>query len=281
MGRWSLFLTAIIVISFVFTISCVNKEIPATETYYETESKTESYTDNVSGEDELVLKAHWYCENLVMGTQDTSYSGVWYLGYLLPKHTSSKVVIQTWERNASQNTSGLLSSQQNNDKNEMVTVYDVTTTGYMTEPPFDIPIYTIYHYVYSGGMPDFKSRNVSAFEEQEFNKWLDQFNTSLSESNLGTQFSYGLSSTQGYEFDTTGAIAVAVIIAGREGRIHQDLSQNSGYGFIPQTSFDTPIKSIKSVWSDNITKQREVSYQVEKQRTIMQTKQVPFWEAIR
>lgn len=47
---------------------------------------------------------------------------------------------------------------------------------------------------------------------------------------------------------------------------------------------------VKLIWSDDIiekrivTKERQVSYQiplqVEKQRTVMQTKKVPFWEAI-
>jgi hypothetical protein len=50
------------------------------------------------------------------------------------------------------------------------------------------------------------------------------------------------------------------------------------------------ISNVELIWSDNIierkevTKEKQVPYeisvQIEKQRTVMQTKKVPFWEAI-
>jgi hypothetical protein len=35
----------VVAISLVFTVSCVTKEVPVTETYYETEYRTETYTE--------------------------------------------------------------------------------------------------------------------------------------------------------------------------------------------------------------------------------------------
>jgi len=300
-------LLSIIAIFFTFTISCISKEIPITETYYETEIKTEKYIENTTGENYLAPENKWYCEYLQISTQlpenevlincDTYggavFSGVWYLGYKLSKHTSSKVIVQTWERanksfeSVSPSNITLL-SEYNNTKSEMISAYNVTTTGYIIKPPFDKPIYTIYHYIGPGGY-DFKSRNVYPFEEKEFNEWLDQFNTRISEPNLGTQFSCDCPSyirgcqydeKSEYQFDVTGVNTLAIIIAGREYRSEKDLNQNSGYIFLPQqSSIDpSPVKSVKLVWSDEVAKQREISCQVEKQRTVMQTKQIPFWE---
>jgi hypothetical protein len=47
-----------------------------------------------------------------------------------------------------------------------------------------------------------------------------------------------------------------------------------------------PVQEVKIAWCDNVTekktvtKERQVPYQVEKQRTVTQTKKVPFWETI-
>src|SRR4030042_3674860 len=44
MKRLSLFLGILMILPLVFTISCVTKEVPVTETYYETEYRAETYT---------------------------------------------------------------------------------------------------------------------------------------------------------------------------------------------------------------------------------------------
>jgi hypothetical protein len=40
MGKLTLFTSMAVAVFIVFTISCVSKEVPVTETYYETESRT-------------------------------------------------------------------------------------------------------------------------------------------------------------------------------------------------------------------------------------------------
>jgi hypothetical protein len=267
----------VMVISFIFTVSCVSKEVPITETYYETEYKTESYTEIVKeGEDELKPEIHWDCELMQILEQhpelcdgSETFQGVWYLGYKLPKHSSSKVIIQTWD---------------NSSRNRMVSANNVTTAGYTIKPPICKSLYTTYISPGTQGYKEWRSPNVFPYEERAFNEWLGQFNTKIPDSELGSQFSCTCPTIRGcvddkkleYQFDTTGVNSLEIIIAGKEFSI--DYFGNISF---PETiGIAGPIKSIKLYWSDEVTKQRQVPYQVEKQRTVMQTKQVPFWEAI-
>ena len=40
------------------------------------------------------------------------------------------------------------------------------------------------------------------------------------------------------------------------------------------------IERVQLIWFDEVTKERQVPYQVEKQRTVIQTEKVPFWEVL-
>lgn len=320
-------LVFVMVTSFVFTVSCVNKDMPVTETYYETEYRTETYTDIVNGEDELIPENHWYCENLVISEQSTasensslpslgksttsidfskimqsltftgtrSFAEVWYLGYKLPQHSSSKVVIQTWEKEIREAETPTLFapplSPYNDGKNEMVSAYDVTSIGHIAKPPFDKPLYVVYYDVHYPWEKSAPRLNVYPYEEQQFNEWLNRVNVQLKTSHLDTQFDCSKRENiagyigrcletpkETYEFDTTGVENLAIIIAGREYR-------GKGEDFTsilrePLLGDPWPIKSIRLIWADEIPKQHQVPYQVEKQRTVMQTQKAPFWEAI-
>ena len=61
MGKLSLFVGVVVAISIVSTVSCVTKEVPVTEKYYETEYRTESYTE-IGNEHRVFLtpKKVWY-----------------------------------------------------------------------------------------------------------------------------------------------------------------------------------------------------------------------------
>jgi hypothetical protein len=282
----------VVVISLVFTVSCVSKEVPVTETYYEIETRTESYTaDVVTGEYKLIPNTDWYCENLEIITSKTesnnpwenplSSSGVWYFGYKLPEHSSSKIVIQTWDKEPESSwnpptlqENSLFPWQQ--QQQERVLAYDTSNVGYWDKPPFDKALYTRIHYIspFGGHWGDPELNNVSPEEIKQFNEWLDYFNTQLAnQTKLDIQYQY---SNSGYQFDTTGIKTIAILIAGNGAKP----SMSGEYSYVPESSHNNPIKSITLAWSDNVTKQREVPYQVEKQRTVMQTKKVPFWEAI-
>jgi len=288
----------VVVISLVFTASCVSKEVPMTETYYETELKTENSIDTVNGEDELHPEIDWYCENLIMEQKvvslpiGSSLEGIWYLGYKLPQHNASKIVIKTVSTTPEARKRAL---ENVFFSYEMVSAYDMTNTEHIAKPPFDKAVYTVYHHF--GGEYAHPSRSLYPYQEEEMNEWLDMFNARLANnSELGTQFScyrrelspgIGVSvwecDTAEYEFDTTGVRILAIIIAGGGyyGQNEQLALEHASYGFVSSESIEYPwpVISIKLIWSDEVTEQREVPYQVEKQRTIMQTKKVPFWEA--
>jgi hypothetical protein len=80
------------------------------------------------------------------------------------------------------------------------------------------------------------------------------------------------------------------MIAGTGDEISFDTKGVKEFAILANTWNVHAIISVKLVWSDDIiekrtvTKERQVPYevpvQVEKQRTVMQTKKVPFWEAI-
>jgi hypothetical protein len=41
------------------------------------------------------------------------------------------------------------------------------------------------------------------------------------------------------------------------------------------------VEKLQLIWSEEVTKERQVPYEhVQKQRTVMQTQKVPFWEVI-
>jgi len=317
-------------ISLVFTVSCVSTEIEVTETYYETEYRTEEYSAVEKGEVELRPETYWYCNNLVMqgqnpapppplkrrsavGFQDwdtIDFSGVLYVDYELPQHSTSKVVIRTQEEsNTAIELEIPIQLAIGCEKYEMVSAYDVTEIGHVTKPPFDKPLeqVTLWTIFPRGYLPPkswtTESPLVPLGDELWFRNWLDKFNTQLKASHLDTQLSctyYYVSSLgselsweehealmkstnrtkQAYEFQTTGVKSLAIIIAGR-GQYELPPSSESlvlHSEFLPDNPW--PIESMKLVWADEVTKKHEVPYEVEKQRTVIQTKKVPFWEAI-
>ncbi len=56
MKKLSLFLSTIIVACLVLSVSCVSKEIPATEDYYQTEYRTEYRTETYTAIEDVVVK---------------------------------------------------------------------------------------------------------------------------------------------------------------------------------------------------------------------------------
>jgi len=60
LGRWSLFLSMTIVISLAFVISCVSKEVPVADIYYETEYKTENTHKTETVTEALYPVDVWY-----------------------------------------------------------------------------------------------------------------------------------------------------------------------------------------------------------------------------
>jgi len=56
MGKSRLFVSMVVAISLVFTVSCVSKEVPVAETYYETEYRTEYRTETYTTTEDVMVE---------------------------------------------------------------------------------------------------------------------------------------------------------------------------------------------------------------------------------
>jgi hypothetical protein len=203
----------ILVIALVFTVSCVSKEVPVTETYYETEYRTETYTEveKVAVDTkERLINLTPVKEYTVGGV--TYSSGGYGIGTLYARYyeiapyscRQGKVVIQV-------STAG-----------GYIEVYDTTN-----------PIYVL------------NLVNTTTMVRE-------------------TLYSHSMS----------------------EPEISFDVKDIEKFIILANTLNKNAIKSVNLVCPTQITeektvtKERQVSYQVEKQRTVMQTQKLPFWEAI-
>jgi len=238
----------VVVISLVFTISCVSKEVPVSETYYETAYRTETYatTEDIvtfqkCGEDFINPKVEWCAPDL--------HPSIAYFGCQIPYHTSNHIIITL-------NDSSYL--------NYSTTAYDIEE---QIGPPPARAVVGFGNWEYESGSEDFPWSH-------ELKDWLAVANSKLaSAKKLGSWSSTIWSTTMRpkkntlnqLELDFNGAKDLAIV------------------SFMVELQ---PVQEVKIAWCDNVTekktvtKERQVPYQVEKQRTVTQTKKVPFWETI-
>jgi hypothetical protein len=94
----------IAIISTLFTVSCVTKEVPVTETYYETEYKNETHSENQDvavqncGNYNISPKLQWwephvYAPNTTYAPYKTTCDDMLYFGYELPYHDTKNIKI--------------------------------------------------------------------------------------------------------------------------------------------------------------------------------------------
>jgi hypothetical protein len=239
MGKSILFVSLVVAISLVFTVSCVTKDVPVTETYYETEYRTESYIEVVGCQaDYLTPKRTW---NSAMSFNAFEWGqqmlGTYYLGYEITtgKHSPSVVALKL----------GSATSPW------VIQVIDLTGVGQLSPPPPRDPLKE--KVVYENGV-----KKITAVPE--FQEWLDNLNTISTDPERCLCFTmYDQYTGREIVVDVTGVDEFAII-----------LNTSSTWGAI--------IEKVQLIWFNEITKERQVPYQVEKQRTVMQTEKVPFWE---
>lgn len=252
MKKFSLTMAIVVTMLLLFTVGCVTREVPVTETYYETEYKTkyktETYTEiqNVvvsTKEDRKYLKpvVRWN-DNLSFGTivgPDSTY----YYGY----------VLNDWDFNPLQHSNVQVKvdiSASAQQQNGTIIVYDMTGVGQI--PPMPTPVY--------GWSNDYSYTNTYQF-------WFDQILIpGLSAGHVVGERHTGVGEEDYLIFDAKNMTDFAILV--------------NNYNFYT-------ISSVELTWSDEVigqktvTSQRQVPYQVpvqvEKQRTIMQTKKGPFW----
>jgi hypothetical protein len=251
MGRLSLFLSIVIVISFAFSISCVSKQIPVTETYYVTENKIEYKTETYTTTENVVIKTtegQMYLEPIqkwqtgIYLRRVGSGTGMsYYYGYDISTEQHSRVRV---EINILQDALGRTGG---------IIVCDLTGFGQIPHAP-------------ETNRPGNLENGVYV-PPPALQAWLDNLNSVLTDSarNLG------------YIDTNTG-----------ENNITFDAKEVKEFCIIANT-WEKSISGVKLTWADDVTeqrtvnKEREVPYQVpvqvKKQRTVMKTKKVPFWEA--
>jgi hypothetical protein len=244
----------IVVISLVFTVSCVDKEVPVTETYSETEYKTEYKMETYTTTEDVVVKTtegKTYIEPILKWQTGLYLSRVGsgigmshYYGYEISTAEHPRVKIE------------VSVSQSALKQRGGIAVCDLTGLGQIPHVPESTDVGNYKSGVY-----------VPPPIVQE---WLDQVNSVLTNS----------ARTLGYLDTNTGS-----------DRIVFDANGIKEFCIIANTWIERPISGVQLVWADDVIEPRTVSkerevpyqvpYQVEKQRTVMETKQVPFWEAWR
>ena len=258
-----LILTAGILGSLLTAASCVPVEYPVKETYYETtlvtENRTETYDETVpviktaSGEESLIPYVVWSNPSL-------KFKGnrfIWYYGYKLPDtgaHAGQKIRIDLYK--------------QDYYEYAVISLFDMAPRGQVLQPPIIAtsdplqPPNVDWTWITKEG------------DTTTISNWLNTANIKFNFARfLGGQSDLWLNRGSPYsiEFDTRGAHDIAVVIAA------PTTPQNARY-------------SASFVWTDNVTENvtRTVEHQVpylverkvEKQRTVYETRQVPFWETL-
>jgi hypothetical protein len=232
-----------------------------TETYYETgfvtENRTETYDETVavvktvSGGEPLIPYIVWSNP----GLKFKGNKFIWYYGYLLPaSHAEEKIRISLLK--------------QDYYEYSAISVFDIAPRGQVLQPPSISPS--------DPPQPPAVEWRwiVTEGDSSTIGNWLNTANIKFNFARfLGAQSDLWMNRAKAYsiDFDTRGARDIAVIISA------PTIPQNARY-------------SASLVWMDNLTEnvtrtmERQVPYRVEhkieKQRTVYQTRQAPFWEAL-
>jgi hypothetical protein len=244
-----LVLLCIIISTLLFVISCVTKEVSVTETYYETEYKTEYKTETSTEIEDVVVSTS-------EGKTYLNPVSKWYAGIYFKEAGSGSggTYYYGYKIDAGGHTRSTVKIVVSLTQGRVV-VCNLTNRGQFPSMPTTVSKWR-----------DVNPKTGELFLTQAEQTWLDDLNSILTnqEYNLG----YARESGE-ISFDTTGI---------------------EEFGIFANTWNAYTVSSVKLVWSDdviekrNVTKERQVSYQVpvqvEKQRTVIQTKKVPFWEAI-
>lgn len=252
----------------VIPSSCVTKEVAVTETYYETEYRVETHfeiQDTVigqeCGDDAMNWILQWHAPTLTMtsnflGLTQIECDGLWYFGYEIPDHDTTGIKVTLCK-----SFPGKLGFAYT------AHAYDLGEDGQIAPPPGGqwVPDPQKIGYYKWGDFP--WSHNLA--------DWITMANSRLSSARyLGQWKAWDFSIHRGvveasniFEFDANGVTNLGIIVCG--------------------ANFEwEPVQAVNVKWCDDvtekrkITKQVQVPYRVEKQRTVMETNRVPFWELI-
>lgn len=273
-----------------FASSCISREYPVTSSYtetaYRTESVTEIYTENettvdtVTNSYELQPYSTWYSQNIAFNGQ----TNFWYLAYEIPQsppYDNLRLKVSIWKQLQYESAS--------------IRILDMTKGGQLTTP--DPAIYgdtglgrvnwtwitasssgtPVTASSSSGGTTDTTSESTSA-ESVTFNTggasitWLDTANIQINQARfLGgrTNLWSRSENPQVLELDAGKAQKIGIIVCGPQSQWNARITMEGTFTR-NNVSYKTAVKERQAV--------KQVPYDVQKQKTTYQARQVPFWE---
>ncbi len=244
-------LLSVITCSFLLMTACVTIQVPTTETYYETEYRTEYKTETYTETQNVVISSKQdkkYLQPIVKWNDRLSFTGpagqysTYYYGYSPADSDFSPYGHSSVQVKV--NISGWALQQ-----GDTITVYDMTSAGQIPTPPTAINYFeSSYNYA----------------------MWFDTvLIPKLNSARIIGKLDAGAVGPDYLTFDAKGMTDFAILV--------------NSYNFYT-------ISSVELTWSDDVTEQRtvtkqrqvptQVPVQVARQRTVIETEQVPFWEAI-
>jgi hypothetical protein len=253
-------LLLVLLLSFASICSCVSVPYLVQQPYYSTEitteNRTESYAEDVSvarstaHEQPLTPYILWSNPQLKF----KGHTGIWYYAYDLrgfPVHAGERIAITFFRQHSYEFIS--------------LSVLDMSPRGQILAPPLisasDNP-----------SMP-VAPRNWIKGEIVTLSKWINLANIKLDFAHLlgaKTDLFLNTENAPPVELETRGARDIALIISGTED------PQNCR--FVAALKWvDTITENVISTSERSVPTQ--VEHQVLKQRSVVQTTQVPFWEA--
>jgi hypothetical protein len=256
------------IVCLVLSVSCVSKEVPVTETYYETEYQQEPYTTTESYEqvishkgDNLLSESDWTSTYILLN-EVSDRSIKWAIVTVEDQYPIvHSLAIQSSGKNHRISVSSLESGSK---KLLSVTVQNGRSSegiklGFKPKPlpPFNYTTEMIYNC-------------QRAFPFMSINDCEEAIKSNIT-GGAAQQFGFA-------------GIGETVYNVGSVDFLFDDLFNTRGWALISITNIGP--YSVDYVWDEvqvetkEVTKYRDIPVQVEKQRTVTETKKVPFWEAV-
>jgi hypothetical protein len=242
----------------ILFISCVSKQYPMTQNYQETQYRTEYarevYTENQtslsanSGERQLYSYFNWSAAGLSF----QGHPGIYYLGYDVPDWTSYDNIslrLSIWRQQQFEPAS--------------LAVFDMSKTGHVPSPePLlteEIQTQTPGWYLLQGNASE---------------TWLKSANAMLNKAKFLGGYSYfrnRAADPQVIVLNAGRPSSIAVIFSAVQNKWNEGITVDA-------------LWTRNTIVSQQVTRERQVErqvpYQVQKQRTVYQIRQVPIWETI-
>ncbi|MFA5078818.1 MAG: hypothetical protein WC541_04965 [Dehalococcoidia bacterium] len=263
----------------LFAASCIPREYPVTstvtETGYRTEYVTEAYTENETAVDaitdscELPVYYSWYSNNIAFNGQPH----FWYIAYDIPRwpeYDNLRLTVSIW--------------QQYQYELASIRVLDMTEGGHLTTPDPATSADTgkgqvAWNWITASTTSSTSSETSSGESSTSTvtyggasTSWLDTANVQINQARfLGgrTNLWSRPENPQVFELDAGRAQKIGIIVCGPENQWNARITLRG--------TFTRNIVSYKTVVKERQV-EKQVPYQIQKQQTATQVRQVPFWE---